>query len=160
MAIKYFSIISFLFFFAACSKKATLDENYWEARESGAYKFTNAKASIYKNGLLEADSNITIGNAYLLLHTTAVGGFNKELSLYGTWEPPFFENYKSEKAWNMENDDKRITFLAIDPTGEFVPTATLTIDHIGEKIQQWHYIISSGNKSIHYTYTMEHTNQP
>jgi hypothetical protein len=141
-------------------KNATLYENYWETREAGAYKFTEAKADIYLNGEFVRDSSIAIGNSYILLYTTMVDGFYNDLKLFGDWTPPVFQNKPFEKAWNMENDNKRITFSAYDESGFYFPTSTLTIDNVGDKKQKWHYIISNGNSYTHITISVERTTNP
>jgi hypothetical protein len=145
---------------ASCSKNATLYENYWETREAGAYKFTEAKAEIFLNGEFVRDSTIDVGNSYMLLYTTMVDGFYNNLSLYGDWTPPLFQEKPFEKAWNMENDNKRITFSVMDISGFYLPTSTLTIDNVGEKKQKWHSVISNGNKYTHITISVERTTSP
>lgn len=161
VAVKYVFLLVILFSITACSKKATLYENYWETREAGAYKFTAAKVATFSSGILVSDSTIELGDSYILLYTTAIDGFYNELKLYGFWDPPFFKNLPTSKAWNMENDDKRITFSAYDaPSNSYLPTATLTMDNVGDKKQTWHYVISSGNTYIHYTISVERNSKP
>ena len=64
-------------------------------------------------------------------------------------------------AWNMENDDKRITFSMYEPSLDSeMPLSTLTIDDIGKKKQKWHLIMNIGNQYWHYTYSVERTNKP
>ncbi|MCX6181823.1 MAG: hypothetical protein NT150_07845 [Bacteroidetes bacterium] len=147
---------------SSCSKKATLYENYWETIESGAYVFIDAKVLTYNNGVLISDSAIDVGDSYILLYTEPVlsDGFFNQLKRYGDWESPFFNNLGGIKAWNMENDDQRLTFSVEDFSGTYIPQSTITIEDVGEKKQTWHYVKSAPGTYIHYIVTMERTNAP
>ncbi len=146
---------------SSCSKKGGLYSDYWETREAGAYKFTEAKLTIYTDGVLTTDSIIEIGNSYILLATNSVDGFFNDLSFYGDWMPSFISGISGADAWNIENDEKRITFSMYNPSlASEMPIATLTIDDIGKKKQKWHSIMNIGNQYWHYTYSVERTNKP
>ncbi len=144
----------------SCSKKATLYEDYWETREAGAYKFTDAKISTYTDGNFVSDSIIPIGDSYILLYTTSVDGFFNELKIFGDWTLPVFGSSNFPKAWNMENDDKRITFSVLDGSGYYTPISTLTIEKVGDKKQKWNYVVNSGTTYHHYTFSLERTKKP
>ncbi len=142
----------------SCSKKGTLYEDYWETIEAGSYQFTEAKCSIYKDQVFLKDSAIIVGKSYILLYTSQSGGFYNELDLYGDWTPPLFSGGEGyEKVWNMENDDKRISFsYYVNYT--YVATSSLTMENVGKSKQIWHYVTESLNGIYsHYQITLERT---
>ena len=61
VAVKYSVLALMILVLTSCSKKAILDENYWETIESGAYVFIDAKVLTYNNGVLVSDSSIDVG---------------------------------------------------------------------------------------------------
>lgn len=158
---QFLTVVIAVFLLNSCSKKGTLYSDYWEAREAGAYKFTEAKLVVYTDGTLTTESSIDVGNSYLLLETTPVEGFFNKLTFYGDWLPVLKNGVSGADAWNMENDDKRITFSMYEPSLDSeMPLSTLTIDDIGKKKQKWHLIMNIGNQYWHYTYSVERTNKP
>lgn len=142
--------------FQSCSKKGTLYEDYWETIEAGAYQFTEANCKIYKDQELISDSTIQVGESYILLYTSQSGGFYNELDLYGDWMPPLFTGGEGAiKVWNMENDDKRISFSYYS-NYTYVSTSSLTMENTGKAKQQWHYITESlAGVYSHYTITVK-----
>jgi len=157
MKTNYISLALFLALFTACSNEATLDENYWETIEAGAYKFTEAKITTYVNGTFKSDSLIDIGKSYIVLETTNYAGFHNHLSFYGDWNLYF--KSRTPDGWNMENDSKRLTF-ASNINGNVEATATLTIENVGKKKQIWHFVDGNATTYIHYTYSLERTSKP
>lgn len=160
--IKYFTFLVLLVSISSCSKKATLEEDYWETIEAGAYKFVEANVVTYDNGTLVSDSTITTGNSYLLLYTFATSGFYNELELYGDWIPPFLANYADiAYAWSMGNDDTRVGFYQYDASlNDFILSATLTIKNTGGKKQEWNLVVNSGTIYSHYTIKVERDTTP
>lgn len=149
---------AFLFLFlTACSNEATLDENYWETIEAGAYKFTSAKKVTYVNGAFVSETPIDIGNSYVLLETTNYAGFHNQIKFFGDWSL----RYKTfiPDGWNMENDSKRLTFVS-EINGNVETTATLTIDNVGKQSQTWHFVDGNATTYNHYSYTLERTVKP
>lgn len=146
-----------LLFLIACSKEATLDENYWETIEAGAYKFTEAKILTYSSGVFVSETPIEIGNSYVLMETSDFDGFFNQLSFYGDWNLTF--SNRMPDAWNMENDSKRLTFSSV--INDFTtPTATLTIDNVGEDSQTWHYVTGDAVNYNHHIYQVVRTVKP
>jgi hypothetical protein len=146
-----------LLFFIACSKEATLDENYWETIEAGAYKFTEAKILSYSNGVFVSETPIEIGNSYVLMETSDFDGFFNQISFYGDWNLTFAN--RMPDAWNMENDSKRLTFSSV--INDFTtPTATLTIDNVGKDSQTWHYVTGDAVNYNHHIYQVVRTVKP
>jgi hypothetical protein len=159
MNIKIYIFGILMLLVTACSNEGTLDQNYWETRESGAYKFTSAKVLTYSGGVLVSDVSLNIGKSYILLETTPVLGFYNDLKNFG----PFGINFGglNVNAWNMENDSKRMTLTRIVGSSD-QPLATLTIDNIGEASQTWHYVQTNASVSsyIHTIYEVERTTSP
>ena len=157
MKTNYIFLALFPLLFAACSKEATLDENYWETIEAGAYKFTSAKKVSYVNGVFVSETPIEIGNSYVVFETTNYSGFHNHLSFYGDWSLQF--KSRIPDGWNIEYDSKRLTFVSY--INSFVePTATLTIENIGKKKQVWHFVDGNTTTYNHYTYSVERTTKP
>jgi hypothetical protein len=157
MTIKNCFLGAFLLFLVACSKEATLYEDYWETIEAGAYKFTDAKIVTYTNGVFVSETPIEIGNSYILMETTDFDGFFNQLSFYGDWNLTFAS--RMPDAWNMENDSKRLTFSSV--INDFTtPTATLTIDNVGDESQTWHYVTGDAYTYNHYIYQVVRTTKP
>lgn len=146
-----------ILFLTACSDEATLDENYWETIEAGAYKFTSAKKTTYINGVFASETPIVIGNSYVLLETTNYAGFHNHISFYGDWSLRY-RTYIPD-GWNMENDSKRLTFVS-NINDNVEATATLTIDNVGDQSQTWHFVDGNATTYNHYTYTLERTSKP
>lgn len=146
-----------LFFLTACSSEATLDENYWETIEAGAYKFTSAKKITYTNGVFVSETPIEIGNSYVLLETTNYDGFFNNLSFFGDWNLQF--SSITPHCWNMENDSKRLTFSRTI-NGFTTSIGTMTIDDVGKKTQTWHFVDGNTTTYNHYVYTVERTTKP
>ena len=147
----------FLLLFTACSKEATLDENYWETIEAGAYKFTEVKKTSYLNGVFVSETPIEVGNSYVVFETTNYAGFHNHLSFYGDWSLYF--KSRIPDGWNMENDSKRLTFVSYI-NGNVEATATLTIENVGKKKQIWHFVDGNATTYNHYTYSVERTTKP
>jgi hypothetical protein len=146
-----------ILFLTSCSEEATLNSDYWETIEAGAYKFTSAKKTTYINGVFASETPIVIGNSYALLETTNYGGFHNNISFYGDWTMKY-KTYIPD-GWNMENDSKRLTFVSYI-AGFDETTATLTIDNVGEQSQTWHFVDGNATTYNHYTYTLERTSKP
>jgi len=160
VAVKYSVLALMILVLTSCSKKAILDENYWETIESGAYVFIDAKVLTYNNGVLVSDSSIDVGTSYIVLYSQyETDGFFNKLKRYGDWESPFFNNLPGTKGWNMENDDQRLTF-SVELAEGFIPQSSITVDHIGEKKQTWHFVKSAPGVYIHYIINVERTNAP
>jgi hypothetical protein len=162
VAVKYSVFALMIMILSSCSKEATLYENYWETIEAGAYVFVDAKALTYTNGILTSDSTIDVGNSYIVLYTQPVqsDGFFNQLKRYGDWESPFFHEKGGIKAWNMENDNQRLTFSVEDISGTYNPETTVTVENIGDKKQTWNYVKSAPGIYIHYIVHVERTNAP
>lgn len=152
----YFIFCFILFAIASCSKKGTLNEGYWEGRMAGAYQLVDANVQVFQNGVSTSNTKLPVDSTYFLLYTDMIDGFFNELELYGNNVPP---GLKYTGAWNMENDNKRITFCTFDGTF-FNPTCSMTIENIGDEKQIWHYITSGTTTSTHYAYTVMRNVKP
>jgi hypothetical protein len=154
---RHIIILCFVIFaLSACSKKGTLNEGYWEGRMAGAYQLVDANVKVFQNGVLSSSTTLPVDSTYILLYTDMIDGFFNELAFYGNNVPPGLHN---TGAWNMENDDRRITFSTFDGSN-FNPTSSFTIDNAGGEKQVWHYITSGTTTYTHYAYTVVRNTKP
>lgn len=139
-----FLLLSLLFF--SCSKKGTLERDYWTSRISGAYEVVSIEYKKYVNNDLIYDTINSPSKAVLLLYSNDGDGFGHPMKLFGSWVPNLVSTINSTGfGWNVENDNKRLTLGHFDPSIGYVPDGTLTIDNLKSNIQYWHFVSSVVN---------------
>jgi hypothetical protein len=131
-----------IFFFLGCSKKGTLNHDYWIKHEAGSYTVQSVQTITYEDNLIKSDSTISGDNTVFILSGAGGDGTGFPMEINGTWKPYFYNNSFGAYAWTVENDDKRLTLGYTDPSVGFFALASLTVDNMGKKNQKWHYVWS------------------
>ena len=143
----FFYSIFCLLIFISCTKKGTLDRNYWTKKEAGTYIVEKIQTLTYLNNTLISDVTINSDNTQFILSKSGGDGTAFPMQIYGSWKPSFLNVLSTSYAWTVENDNKRLTIGHYDPSIGFYADATITIDNMKKKTQVWTYITSgiSGN---------------
>lgn len=147
----------------SCQKKSNIYTEHWIARQAGSYMVKEIKFQKYINETLITDSIVPAGKCtFILKSIEAEGSTCYEMDIYGNYLPQFLNHVSTGFAWATEKDNKRLSLGYLDPSIGYIPSATLTVDKMGAKKQQWNYIqtyfLGAKDVYIRYTYTVERIN--